>query len=111
MAFGSDWSVAPLNPLLGIDAAVNRRTLDGKHPEGWFAEQKISVAEAIEAYTLGSAYAAFQEKDRGSLEVGKLADLVVLSRDILAESERDRIADTQVLTTIVGGKIVHERGK
>ena len=111
LAFGSDWSVAPLNPLLGIDAAVNRRTLDGKHPKGWFAEQKISVAEAIEAYTLGSAYAAFQEKDRGSLEVGKLADLVVLSRDILAESERDRIAATQVLTTIVGGKIVHERGK
>jgi predicted amidohydrolase YtcJ len=109
LAFGSDWSVAPLNPLLGIDAAVNRRTLDGKHPKGWFAQQKISVAEAIEAFTLGSAYAAFQEKDRGSLEVGKLADLVVLSRDILADSERDRIAVAQVLTTMVGGKIVYER--
>jgi predicted amidohydrolase YtcJ len=111
LAFGSDWSVAPLNPLLGIDAAVNRRTLDGKHPDGWFPEQKITVAEAIEAYTLGSAYAAFQEKDRGSLEVGKLADFVVLSRDILAEQERERIADTHVLVTVVGGKVVYEKGK
>ncbi|HEY7153350.1 MAG TPA: amidohydrolase [Gemmataceae bacterium] len=109
LAFGSDWSVAPLNPLLGIDAAVNRRTLDGKHPDGWFAEQKIRVAEAIEAYTLGSAYAGFQEKDRGSLEVGKLADFVVLSRDILADAERDRIAATEVLVTVVGGKIVYEK--
>jgi predicted amidohydrolase YtcJ len=111
LAFGSDWSVAPLNPLLGIDAAVNRRTLDGKHPEGWFAQQKISVAEAIEEYTLGSAYAAFQEKDRGSLGVGKLADFVVLSRDILADSERDHIADTEVVQTTVGGKIVYEKSK
>jgi predicted amidohydrolase YtcJ len=109
LAFGSDWSVAPLNPLLGIDAAVNRRTLDDKHPDGWFPEQKLRVANAIEAYTLGSAYAAFQEKDRGSLEVGKLADLVILSRDILADSERDRIAATEVLVTIVGGRIVYEK--
>jgi predicted amidohydrolase YtcJ len=68
--------------------------------------EKISVAEAIEAYTLSLAYAAFQQKDRSSLEVGKLADFVVLSRDILADSERDRIADTHVLISIVGGKIV-----
>jgi predicted amidohydrolase YtcJ len=111
VAFGSDWSVAPLNPLLGIDAAINRRTLDGKHPKGWFAEQKISAAEAVEAYTLTSAYAAFQEKDRGSLEKGKLADLVVLSRDILAKSEQDHIAATEVLLTVVGGKVVYEKGK
>jgi predicted amidohydrolase YtcJ len=111
LAFGSDWSVAPLNPLLGIDAAVNRRTLDGKHPGGWFPEQKIGVADAVAAYTLGSAYAAFQEKDRGSLEVGKLADFVILSRDILADSERDHIADTVVLATIVGGRIVYEKSK
>lgn len=109
VAFGSDWSVAPLDPLLGIDAAVNRRTLDGKHPRGWFPEQKITVAEAISAYTLASAYAAFQEKDRGSLERGKLADLVVLSRDLLAESERDAIAKTTVVLTLVGGKVVYER--
>jgi predicted amidohydrolase YtcJ len=111
LAFGSDWSVAPLNPLLGIDAAVKRRTIDGKHPDGWFGQQKISVAEAIEAYTIGSAYAAFQEEDRGSLQIGKLADMVVLSRDILADSERDRIANTHVLISIVGGKIVFEKNK
>jgi predicted amidohydrolase YtcJ len=111
LAFGSDWSVAPLNPLMGIDAAVNRRTLDGKHPDGWFPQQKITVAESIEAFTLGSAYAAFQEKDRGSLEVGKLADFVVLSRDILADAERDHIAETEVLVTVVGGTIVYEKSK
>ncbi|HYT91386.1 MAG TPA: amidohydrolase [Gemmataceae bacterium] len=109
VAFGSDWSVAPLSPLLGIDAAVNRRTLDGKHPNGWFPEQRIRVDEAIEAYTLTSAYAAFQEKDRGSLEVGKLADLVVLSRDILAPAERDHIARAEVVLTMVGGRIVYEK--
>jgi len=81
--------VAPLSPVLGIDAAANRRTLDGKHPTGWFPEQRITVAESIRAYTLDSAYAGFEEKDRGSLEVGKLADLAILSRDILTEPERD----------------------
>jgi predicted amidohydrolase YtcJ len=109
VAFGSDWSVAPLGPLLGIDAAVNRRTLDGKHPRGWFPEQKITVAEAIEAYTLTSAFAAFEDPDRGSLQPGKLADLVVLSRDILAESDRDHLAETDVLLTLVGGKVVYEK--
>lgn len=109
LAFGSDWSVAPLSPLLGIDAAVNRRTLDGKHPEGWYPGQKITVAEAIEAYTQTSAFAAFEDHDRGSLEPGKLADLVVLSRDILAEPECDHLAETEVLLTVVGGKVVYER--
>jgi predicted amidohydrolase YtcJ len=111
LAFGSDWSVAPLSPLLGIDAAVNRRTLDGKHPKGWFPEQRITVKEAIEAYTLTSAYAAFEEKDRGSIEPGKLADFVVLSRDILADAERDHLAETEVVLTVVGGKVVYEKGK
>jgi hypothetical protein len=111
LALGSDWSVAPLNPLSGIDAAVNRRTLDGKHPKGWFPEQRITVREAIEGYTLGSAYAAFQEKDLGTLETGKLADLAVLSRDILADAERDNIASTDVLLTMVGGRVVYEKGK
>lgn len=109
LAFGSDWPVAPLDPLPGIDAAVNRRTLDGKHPNGWFPEQRISVAEAVEAYTLGSAYGGSQEKDRGSLAVGKLADFVVLSSDILAASERDKIGETKVAVTVVGGKVVFER--
>ena len=108
LAFGSDWSVAPLSPLLGIDAAVHRRTLDGKHPQGWFAAQKVGVTEALAAYTQTSAYAAFEEKDRGTLEPGKLADLVVLSRDLLAEAERDHLADTTVVLTIVGGKVVFE---
>ncbi|MDB5309676.1 MAG: nfdA 2 [Gemmataceae bacterium] len=109
LAFGSDWPVAPLDPLAGIDAAVNRRTLDGKHPNGWFPEQRISVPEAVEAYTLGSAYAAFQEADRGSVTAGKLADLVVLSRDIFDPAERDRIATTKVDVTVVGGRVVFER--
>ncbi len=109
LAFGSDWSVAPIDALLGIDAAVNRRTLDGKHPGGWFPEQKITVAEAIEGYTMGSAYAGFQEHDRGSLTPGKLADFVILSRDILDPVERDHIAETAVMATIVGGKIVYEK--
>jgi predicted amidohydrolase YtcJ len=108
LAFGSDWPVAPLDALAGIDAAVNRRTLDGKHPEGWFPAQRINVTEALEAYTREPAAAAWEEKDRGSLEAGKLADLVVLSRDILAAAERDNIAKTKVLFTIVGGKVVYE---
>jgi predicted amidohydrolase YtcJ len=109
LAFGSDWSVAPVDALSGIDAAVNRRTLDGKHPEGWFPEQKITVAEAVEGYTMGSAFAGFQERDRGSLTPGKLADLVVLSRDILDPAERDHISETAVVLTMVGGKVVYEK--
>jgi predicted amidohydrolase YtcJ len=108
LAFGSDWPVAPLDVLAGIDAAVNRRTLDGKHPGGWFPEQRITVAEAVEAYTLGSAFGAFQDGDRGSIRPGKLADLVVLSRDIFAPAERDHIAETKVAMTIVGGRVVFE---
>lgn len=108
VAFGSDWSVAPLSPILGIDAAVNRRTLDGKNPKGWYPEQKISVAAALTAYTATAAFAAGREKSLGTLEVGKLADLVVLSRDILAEKERDAIAEAKVDMTIVGGKVVYE---
>ncbi|HSQ57850.1 MAG TPA: amidohydrolase family protein, partial [Gemmata sp.] len=109
LAFGSDWPVAPLDPLPGIDAAVNRRTLDGKHPDGWFPEQRITVAEAIEAYTMGSAFGGFQEKDRGSIQAGKLADFLVLSRDILDAKERDKIGDTNVMMTVVGGRVVFER--
>jgi predicted amidohydrolase YtcJ len=109
LAFGSDWSVAPLDPLAGIDGAVNRRTLDGKHADGWFAEQKITVEQAIEAYTLGSAYAGGQEKERGSIAVGKMADVVVLSRDILAKEERDHIGETKVDITIIAGKVAYQR--
>ena len=82
LAFGTDWTVAPLNPMLSVYAAVTRRTLDGKHPGGWVPEQKISVEEAVRAYTLGSAFAEFQEKEKGSITPGKLADLVILTSDI-----------------------------
>jgi predicted amidohydrolase YtcJ len=109
LAFGSDWPVAPLDPIPGIDAAVNRRTLDSKHPNGWFPEQRITVAEAVEAYTLGSAFGGFQEKEKGAIAAGKLADFVVLSRDILDAKERDRIAETKAIMTVVGGKVVFER--
>ncbi len=111
LAFGSDWPVAPLDPLPGIDAAVNRRTLDGKHPEGWFPEQRISVAEAVRAYGWGGAYAGFQEREKGTIEAGKLADLVALNRDIFDPKERDRIGETKVDLTVVGGKVVYERKK
>ncbi len=105
--FGSDWTVAPLNPLLGIDAAVTRQTLDGKNPSGWFPEQKISVEQAVEAYTLTSAYAAFDEKIKGSITPGKLADMVVLDRDIMTIPS-DEIRDATVVYTIVDGRIVYE---
>lgn len=110
LAFGSDWTVAPLSPLLGIHAAVTRATLDGKHPGGWIPQQKIKVEEAIEAYTMGSAYAAFEEKIKGSITPGKLADIVVLSDDLLSIPP-DRIKDVTVLKTIAGGRVVYETRK
>jgi len=104
LAFGTDWEVAPLNPLLGVYAAVTRATLDDKNPNGWFPEQKLTVVEAVEAYTLGSAYAEFQEKEKGSITAGKLADMVLLSDDIFTIAPT-KIRDTKVLKTIVGGKL------
>jgi predicted amidohydrolase YtcJ len=108
LAFGTDWDVAPLNPMLGIYAAVTRVTLDGKNPNGWFPEQKLTVAEAVEAYTMGSAYAEFQEKEKGSITPGKLADMVLLSDDIFS-IDPVKIRDVKVLTTIVGGRIVWQQ--
>jgi predicted amidohydrolase YtcJ len=108
LAFGSDWFVAPMSPLMGIYAASTRRTLDGKHPEGWVPEQKISVAEAVHAYTVGSAYASMEERVKGSLEPGKLADLAVLSEDIF-KVDPVEIQNTKVDLTIFDGKIVFER--
>ena len=105
LAFGTDWEVAPLNPMLGLYAAVTRATLDGKNPDGWFPEQKLTLPEAIEGYTTGSAYAEFQENEKGSITVGKLADMVLLSDDIFA-IDPAKIRDVKVKTTIVGGKIV-----
>jgi predicted amidohydrolase YtcJ len=105
LALGTDWTVAPLNPMLTLYAAVTRATLDGKHPEGWVPEQKITLPEAIEAYTMGSAYAEFQESEKGSLTPGKLADIVILSDDLFAISSTD-IPEVKVVTTIVGGRVV-----
>ncbi len=105
LAFGSDWSVAPMVPLMGIYAAVTRRTLDNKRPDGWVPEQKISVAEAVRAYTMGSAYASFEENLKGSIEPGKLADLVVLTDDIF-NIDPVKIADTKVFMTIFDGRVV-----
>jgi predicted amidohydrolase YtcJ len=108
LAFGSDWFVAPMEPLMGIYAAVTRRTLDGKRPNGWVPEQKITVAEAIEAYTLGSAYASFDEKIKGSIEVGKLADIAVLSDDIF-KIKPEEIEKAKVVITIFDGKVIYEK--
>jgi predicted amidohydrolase YtcJ len=105
LAFGTDWDVAPLNPLLTVSAAVTRATLDGKNPNGWFPEQKLTVAEAVEAYTMGSAYAEFQEHEKGSITPAKLADMVLLSDDIFS-IDPAKIRDVTVLKTIVGGKVV-----
>jgi predicted amidohydrolase YtcJ len=107
LAFGTDWEVAPLDPLLTVYAAVTRATLDGKNPNGWFPEQKLSVAETIEAYTMGSAYAEFQESEKGSITPGKLADMVLLSDDIFS-IDPGRIRDAKVLKTFVGGKLVYD---
>ncbi|MGD0513246.1 MAG: amidohydrolase [Terriglobales bacterium] len=108
LAFGTDWDVAPLNPIFTIYAAVTRATLDGKNPNGWFPEQKLTVVEAVEAYTMGSAYAEFQEKVKGSITPGKLADMVVLSDDIFSVDPA-KIRDVKVLKTIVGGKVVWDK--
>jgi predicted amidohydrolase YtcJ len=106
LAFGSDWNVAPLDPVQGIAAAVTRQTLDGKNPNGWVPEQKISVEEAVRAYTAGSAFAEYQELVKGTLKPGKLADLIVLDRDIFTCAPAD-ISSAKVMHTIVGGEIVY----
>lgn len=106
LAFGSDWDVAPMTPILGIYAAVTRRTLDGKHPGGWVPEQKITVQEAVKAYTMGSAYASFEENLKGSIEPGKLADLIVLTQDIFA-IDPAKIPETRVFMTIFDGEPIH----
>jgi len=108
VSFGTDWTVAPLNPLWGVYAAVTRRTLDGLHPDGWYPEQKISVAEAITCYTVNSAYASYEEKSKGRLKPEYLADWVVLSDDILA-IEPAKIWDLHVEMTVVGGNVVYQK--
>jgi predicted amidohydrolase YtcJ len=108
LAFGSDWTVAPLDPLLGIYAAVTRRTLDGKNPGGWIPEQKITVEEALTAYTAGDAYSVFAEQKRGKLAPGYLADIVILDRD-LTRIKPEMIEEAQVAMTIIGGKTIYSK--
>ena len=107
LAFGSDWPVAPLNPLLGIHAAVTRLAGDGDNPEAWHPEQRIPLEEALLAFTLNGARAEFMEHVKGSIEPGKAADLVVLDRDILV-MDPERIKDARVVMTVVGGRVVHD---
>jgi hypothetical protein len=110
LALGTDWYVAPLDPMETLHAAVTRATLDGKRPGGWVKEQRITLAEAVAAYTAGAAFAEFQEKEKGTLSAGKLADLVILGEDPFAVAP-ERIREVRVVTTIVGGKVVYERGR
>jgi predicted amidohydrolase YtcJ len=107
LAFGSDWFVAPINPLVGIYAATTRRTLDGKNPDGWFPDQKITVKQAVHAYTVGSAFAESQDDIKGSITPGKLADFTVLSADIFA-IDPVQIEAVKPVLTVLGGEVVRQ---
>ena len=108
LTFGSDWSVAPLIPVMGIYAAVTRRTLDDKNPRGWYPGERITVEQALRCYTTNNAYAGFHENKTGKLKIGMLADLVVLSNNLFTISP-EKIADVKVLRTIINGKEVFVR--
>ena len=107
LTFGSDWTVAPLDPLVGVYAAVTRRTLDGANPDGWVPDQKITVEHALGAYTAANAYAGFREATAGTLEAGKAADFVVLSADLFA-IDPVAIPEVTVLATVIAGEAVYE---
>jgi len=107
LAFGSDWPVVTINPWLGLQVAVTRQDSEGRPAGGWLPEQRLSVAAAVHAYTMGGAFAMRREKDEGSIEAGKLADLILVSPNIF-EVEPRRIAETKVILTMVGGKVVFE---
>ena len=108
VVFGSDWPVAPASPLLGIYAAVTRRTLDDKNPDGWIPSQKISILQALNAYTKDAAFATFNDDIKGTLEVGKLADFIILDKDLL-KTDPTKIKNIKVLSTYVAGKKVFEK--
>jgi predicted amidohydrolase YtcJ len=107
LAFGSDWPVVTLNPWEGIQTAVTRQTTEGKPDAGFVPEQRLTVEESVRGYTLGAAYAGRREKTEGSIERGKLADLIIVSQNIF-EIDPHRIGQTKVLTTIVGGRVVYQ---
>ncbi len=108
LAFGSDWFVAPPTPLEGLYAAVTRRTLDDRNPDGWIPEQKITLEDALRAYTRGAAYATFDEKEKGIIATGALADFAIIDRD-LTKVAPDAIRDAHIALTAVGGRVVYER--
>mgnify|MGYP003580773514 CR=1 FL=1 len=108
LAFGSDWTVAPLDPMLGVYAAVTRRTLDDRNPGGWVPEQKIGVGEALRAYTYGNAWATFNEQKWGTLAPGRFADVVVLDRDPFAVAT-ESLGTIKPRLTMVGGRLVYQR--
>ena len=107
--FGTDWPVEPINPYLGLYAAVTRQSADGAPPGGWWPEERITIADAIRNYTAQSAYASFEEKDKGQIAPGMLADLTVHSRDLLTIKPAE-ILQTEAVMTILGGRVVYERG-
>lgn len=109
LIFGSDWYVAPLDPRLGLEAAVTRQTLDGVNPGGWVPEEKITLEEALRAYTASNAYAVFAEATRGMLKPGYRADLVVFDRD-LTTTAPDSLSEAKVILTVAGGRVVWETG-
>ena len=108
LTFGSDWTVAPLNPLLGVYAAVTRRTIDGKNPNGWIPEEKISLDEALKSYTANNAYAMFMENEIGRIAPGLRADIAILSDDIFSMPP-EKIGDATVDLTLFDGRVVYER--
>jgi predicted amidohydrolase YtcJ len=108
LAFGSDWTVAPIDPIIGLYSAVTRRTLDGKNPDGWIPEQAITLEEALRSYTYENAYAVFAEERRGMLKPGYLADLVLLDQD-LGGIAPEQIETAKVRATIVGGRVVYQQ--
>ncbi len=108
LAFGSDWPVAPMDPIMGIYAAVTRATLDGRRPGGWIPSQKISVEDAVRAFTAGAAFTEFAEGEKGTISAGKLADLVLLDTDLFQVAP-ERIRDARILRTICGGRTTYRQ--
>lgn len=107
LAFGSDWPIVTLNPWEGVQNALTRQTTEGNPPEGFVPKERISLEDAIRGYTLGAAIAGHREQTEGSLEPGKLADLIIVSQDLF-KIEPSEIGKTQVLLTMVGGRVVYE---
>jgi len=107
LAFGSDWPIVTLNPWPGVQNALTRQTTEGNPPGGFLPSERISLEDAIKAYTLGAAFAGRRESEEGSLEAGKLADLIIVNQDLF-KIEPTEIGKTEVLLTMVGGKVVYE---